>query len=70
MSTSIVANSGTFDIGSTTTVHRLGYGAMQLTGEGVWGSPEDPDEAMPIPGTSTVAHLEDNLAAAAIDLTD
>jgi pyridoxine 4-dehydrogenase len=46
MSTSLVANSGTFDIGGTTTVHRLGYGAMQLTGDGVWGSPKDPDEAI------------------------
>ncbi len=46
MSTSVVANSGTFDIGGTTTVYRLGYGAMQLTGEGVWGPPEDPDEAI------------------------
>ncbi len=27
------------------TVHRLGYGAMQLTGDGVWGEPDDPDEA-------------------------
>ncbi len=27
------------------TVHRLGYGAMQLTGDGVWGEPDDPAEA-------------------------
>lgn len=27
-------------------VHRLGYGAMQLTGPGVWGDPRDPDEAV------------------------
>jgi aryl-alcohol dehydrogenase-like predicted oxidoreductase len=46
MNTSIVANSGTFKIGQTTTVHRLGYGAMQLTGNGVWGPPDDPDEAV------------------------
>ncbi len=46
MSTSIVANSGTFDIGATSTVNRLGYGAMQLTGKGIWGPPEDPDEAL------------------------
>jgi aryl-alcohol dehydrogenase-like predicted oxidoreductase len=46
MSTSIVANSGTFEIGGTTTVNRLGYGAMQLTGQGIWGLPDDPDEAI------------------------
>jgi pyridoxine 4-dehydrogenase len=27
-------------------VTRLGYGTMQLTGQGVWGEPEDPDEAV------------------------
>lgn len=36
---------GTFDIEGRT-VHRLGYGTMQLTGEGVWGPPEDRDEAI------------------------
>ena len=47
MTTSIetpVHASGTFTIGSDLTVHRLGYGAMQLTGDGVWGPPDDPDE--------------------------
>lgn len=29
-----------------TAVSRLGYGSMQLTGEGHWGAPEDPDEAI------------------------
>ena len=27
------------------TVHRMGYGAVQLAGPGVWGSPRDPDAA-------------------------
>jgi aryl-alcohol dehydrogenase-like predicted oxidoreductase len=40
------AASGTFAIGGDLPVHRLGYGAMQLTGPGVWGDPEDPDEAV------------------------
>ncbi|MQA35229.1 aldo/keto reductase [Modestobacter roseus] len=31
----------TFDLGGDLTVHRLGYGAMQLTGDGVWGEPAD-----------------------------
>ncbi|MEJ8302803.1 aldo/keto reductase [Saccharibacillus sacchari] len=40
------ADSGTFTIGGDMTVHRLGYGTMQLTGPGVWGDPKDPDEAV------------------------
>jgi pyridoxine 4-dehydrogenase len=39
--TTLVSGSGTFELGGTTTVNRLGYGAMQLTGEGVWGPPRD-----------------------------
>lgn len=38
--------SGTFSIGGDLPVHRLGYGAMQLTGPGVWGDPADPAEAV------------------------
>ena len=37
--------SGTFEVAGKT-VHRLGYGTMQLTGEGVWGEPDDRDEAI------------------------
>jgi pyridoxine 4-dehydrogenase len=40
------AQSGTFRLGGTYTVNRLGYGSMQLTGPGVWGDPKDPDEAV------------------------
>jgi aryl-alcohol dehydrogenase-like predicted oxidoreductase len=40
--------SGTFDIGGDLTVHRLGYGAMQLTGDGVWGPPADHDESVAV----------------------
>ncbi len=39
------AQSGTFTIGDRQ-VHRLGYGAMQLAGEGVWGPPKDHDECI------------------------
>jgi pyridoxine 4-dehydrogenase len=46
MSTISVEASGTFEIGGDTTVHRLGYGSMQLTGKGVWGQPADRDEAI------------------------
>jgi pyridoxine 4-dehydrogenase len=38
--------SGEFSIGGKLPVTRLGYGTMQLTGQGVWGEPEDPDEAV------------------------
>lgn len=38
--------SGTFALGGDLTVNRLGFGAMQLTGQGVWGDPKDPDEAV------------------------
>ena len=39
------ALSGTFAIGGDLKVNRLGFGAMRITGKGIWGPPEDPDEA-------------------------
>jgi pyridoxine 4-dehydrogenase len=39
------ASSGTFNIGGDLEVVRLGYGAMRITGEGIWGPPRDPDGA-------------------------
>jgi aryl-alcohol dehydrogenase-like predicted oxidoreductase len=38
--------SGTFSIGGDLDVHRLGFGAMQLTGKGIWGEPADRDECI------------------------
>jgi pyridoxine 4-dehydrogenase len=38
--------SGTFKIGGELEVNRLGFGAMRITGEGVWGQPKDKDEAI------------------------
>ncbi len=38
--------SGTFKIGGEIAVHRLGFGAMRVTGRGIWGPPEDHDEAI------------------------
>jgi aryl-alcohol dehydrogenase-like predicted oxidoreductase len=35
----------TFRIGGELEVRRLGYGAMQITGKGIWGPPDDPDAA-------------------------
>ena len=42
------AESGTFSVGGDLPVRRLGYGAMQLTGKGVWGPPADPDRAVAV----------------------
>ncbi|MBA3474853.1 MAG: aldo/keto reductase [Rubrobacter sp.] len=39
------AAAGTFALGGDLSVNRLGFGAMRITGEGVWGEPEDPEEA-------------------------
>ncbi len=39
------AASGTFTLGGELTVNRLGYGAMRITGKGIWGPPQDPDES-------------------------
>jgi aryl-alcohol dehydrogenase-like predicted oxidoreductase len=37
--------SGTFAIGGDLTVNRLGYGAMRITGDGIWGEPKDRENA-------------------------
>src|SRR6516162_47428 len=37
---------GTFAIGGDLKARRLGFGAMRITGSGVWGEAKDPDEAM------------------------
>lgn len=44
----ITANSSTFLIGGDLPVFRLGFGAMRLTGSGIWGPPEDKDAAITI----------------------
>ena len=36
---------GTIDVGGDLTVNRLGFGAMRITGRGIWGPPPDRDEA-------------------------
>ncbi len=38
--------SGTFRLGGDLEVNRLGFGAMRITGEGIWGEPENRDEAI------------------------
>jgi pyridoxine 4-dehydrogenase len=39
-------SSGTFSLGGDLPVHRLGFGAMRLTGKGIWGEPPDRAEAI------------------------
>ncbi len=39
------AAGGTFAIGGDLTVNRMGFGAMRITGQGIWGEPRDADEA-------------------------
>jgi pyridoxine 4-dehydrogenase len=40
--------SATFDIAGDLRVHRLGFGAMRITGKGIWGPPPDRDEALAV----------------------
>jgi pyridoxine 4-dehydrogenase len=47
-STAPAAESGTVAISGELVVHRLGFGAMQLTGRGVWGEPADRAEAIAV----------------------
>ena len=42
----LASASGTFTLGGELTVNRLGFGAMRLTGKGVWGPPDDRDECV------------------------
>jgi pyridoxine 4-dehydrogenase len=48
MTTDGIEKSGTFAIGGDLEVHRLGYGAMQILGEGRWGEPDDRDGALAV----------------------
>ncbi len=45
---SISKPAGTVELGRELTVHRLGYGAMRLTGAGVWGPPKDRSGALAV----------------------
>jgi pyridoxine 4-dehydrogenase len=40
------AAAGTFQVGEDLTVNRMGFGAMRLTGPGIWGPPRNPAEAV------------------------
>jgi pyridoxine 4-dehydrogenase len=39
------APAGTFTLGGDLPVHRMGFGAMRITGQGIWGDPDDPEAA-------------------------
>ena len=40
------AAAGTITLGGDLTVNRMGFGAMRLTGKGIWGPPKHPDQAV------------------------
>jgi aryl-alcohol dehydrogenase-like predicted oxidoreductase len=42
----MVTASGQFQLGGDVAVYRLGFGAMRITGPGIWGEPADRDEAL------------------------
>ena len=42
------ASSGSVSLGDELTVHRLGFGAMRITGDGIWGPPKDPAAAIAV----------------------
>ena len=46
MATPNAAKSGTFKLGGTLEINRLGFGAMRITGRGIWGEPADRPEAI------------------------
>src|SRR3954452_24116777 len=48
MATLSATGSGTYDIGGDLEGTRLGYGAMRITGDGIWGPPADRDEALAV----------------------
>jgi aryl-alcohol dehydrogenase-like predicted oxidoreductase len=44
----LAGSSGTVSVGGELTVNRLGFGAMRLTGDGIWGPPKDPPSALAV----------------------
>ena len=48
MTPAVATQSGTFKIGGDLEVNRLGFGSMQLPGEGVWGEPDDREKALSV----------------------
>jgi pyridoxine 4-dehydrogenase len=46
MGNTTISYQKTFNLGGDLTVNRMGYGAMRITGKGIWGPPSDKDEAI------------------------
>ena len=46
--TTLTKTANTFALGGDLTVNRLGYGAMRITGPGIWGEPKDRGEAIKV----------------------
>jgi pyridoxine 4-dehydrogenase len=44
----LAVSSGTVSLGGELTVNRLGFGAMRITGDGIWGPPKDPASALAV----------------------
>jgi aryl-alcohol dehydrogenase-like predicted oxidoreductase len=61
------AAAGKIDVGGDLTVNRLGFGAMRITGTGIWGDPPDRDRAKE--ALRPPEHVEENVTAASIELT-
>jgi pyridoxine 4-dehydrogenase len=59
MSTISARGAGTITLGGALTVNRLGFGAMRLTGRGIWGEPPDPEAARQV--LRRAVHLDVNL---------
>jgi pyridoxine 4-dehydrogenase len=46
MADTTISYQKTFQLGGEYTINRMGYGAMRITGKGIWGPPADKDEAI------------------------
>src|SRR5258706_13349594 len=44
----LAGSAGTISLGGELTVRRLGFGAMRITGDGIWGPPKDPASALAV----------------------
>jgi len=49
---------GDISLGEEISVHRLGYGAMRLTGEGIWGPPKDHEGALAVLRRAVELHVD------------
>jgi hypothetical protein len=62
-----VSLAGSFTLpGTSLTLNRMGYGAMQLAGPGVWGPPRDVNEAIAV--LREAVHSRENLQASMLQI--